>query len=1094
VNGKNVAFVCLATCTLAAAASPLQHPNLLLNRDEIRQIRNKIGQQPWAAALFEELKAAADAGVIRHDWGDQGTHARDAALCYAITGERRYADAARRYLLQKAQGELRRYQQLDVKIEPETASWSPWGAYAWTYDLTYDTFASEERQLVERWLRESSRIVMEGARIRPTTPNLEFNRRFNVGLVGYCLGEKEFIDWALTDKGADSPHRGGFYPVIDSMIRDRHFWGESPIYAIAYDVHAMLALAEAALHYDGTDLYHYVSKQSGGSIKSLIDGYLRMAYPLERTGVGAGSLRAVTFGDGSTYFSPSGGIGNEGEFLTNSVGSADSKGGPAGTGGLSGELEIAYKRYQDPAYAWVLSLAPKRDTYLQYGRATWGYIALTHGEPLPANPAPPLAPSGIYPSQGFAMLRSDESPNYWTSGALTAIMRLGAAIGHGHEDYFSLVMHGKGRLLYPDVNVIQYEPTNLGWTREGIAHSTLLVDARSPQSCEFSTRHDFTPEAKFFAAAGAAFEGTQQVRAVLLTREYMADVFHIADDHGLEHTFDWVLHGIGRLYMGNPSTYRPSTGLIPNYWWIDNEQSRSTGGDWQADWVQHSGGATPGLQAFDKEWFAQTAGVRLTMLAARDTQVFSGDGPMTDGPPHHRVDGNPEGSIPMVVARRTGPATTFAAVHEPYDRRPAIARVRSIAQNSDAVGMAIEAGAFSDRVLVAFAPDKPCTLAGPDGETFVFTDYAYLRLAGKRVSVRGKLSAFKVRSGEAAVSINGEPKAAQRAGEFIVWGSIPGSIQESHVLRAGAVAPVPAEHQAWLHYYSLPEEVHLRAGQEKEIELRVRCVGQGQAHGQLRFSQPKGLSIEPAVLDVPAMADGQERTLRIRVKAAPDAPNLLSTVAIEPVGRTAAPARKLLVSVGVVMTEDRLRPRLSEFVIRAPGYTMRVDEFSGVSYYLLDADGHRRFGRIHNTNFAFGFPGIMRDGKWNFAYRHPARFVKKNQNTLESGCDGLYHDTDARIGYKFFEDRIVMGLIPPTRPDLEHIMWLSNFDALGIARNGTSAAGDWYFFPHPAYRQGVLLTVPGKTDFHVTSTEVHFPVHTGQEVTLQFATEDELRK
>ena len=45
--------------------------------------------------------------------------------------------------------------------------------------------------------------------------------------------------------------------------------------------------------------------------------------------------------------------------------------------------------------------------------------------------------------------------------------------------------------------------------------------------------------------------------------------------------------------------------------------SRTTAATWQADWVQHSGGVQPGLQPFGKEWFTQTAGVRLTMRALR---------------------------------------------------------------------------------------------------------------------------------------------------------------------------------------------------------------------------------------------------------------------------------------------------------------------------------------------------------------------------------------------------------------------------------------------------------------------------------------------
>jgi len=39
-----------------------------------------------------------------------------------------------------------------------------------------------------------------------------------------------------------------------------------------------------------------------------------------------------------------------------------------------------------------------------------------------------------------------------------ALVTLGKAVGHGHNDHYELVLHGKGRLLYPDLNVIQYEP------------------------------------------------------------------------------------------------------------------------------------------------------------------------------------------------------------------------------------------------------------------------------------------------------------------------------------------------------------------------------------------------------------------------------------------------------------------------------------------------------------------------------------------------------------------------------------------------------------------------------------------------------------
>jgi len=49
-------------------ANPVKHPNLLLNRDEIEQVKRKIQTQPWAAALLEKLKAGSEGLII--DRGD----------------------------------------------------------------------------------------------------------------------------------------------------------------------------------------------------------------------------------------------------------------------------------------------------------------------------------------------------------------------------------------------------------------------------------------------------------------------------------------------------------------------------------------------------------------------------------------------------------------------------------------------------------------------------------------------------------------------------------------------------------------------------------------------------------------------------------------------------------------------------------------------------------------------------------------------------------------------------------------------------------------------------------------------------------------
>jgi hypothetical protein len=1077
----------------AAAGSAARHPNLLLNREEIAKVKFKIDNQVWAARLFDRVKELAQ------DSRHTSRTPREAALIYALTGDERSGRAARQALLSMVRMVTPRYEQLDLAADPDFGAFGPWATWAWTYDLIYDTFSAEEKEAVEKLFRTAARTIIEGLKLRTTTPNLVFEKHWKVGIIGYCLGDRELIDWALNDPGRTGPDMGGFYQVLDSMVKDGYFWGEAPIYALHYDIHGMLALAEAALHHDGTDLYRHVSKKSGGSIKGLIDGYLRLAYPLEKTGIERGSLRLATFGDGSTAYGPMGDL--QDTFLINPPYSM------LGPVTLSGELEVAYKRYRDPGYAWLIGLNPKRDAYIgspgQGGnRPIWGYAALTHGEPLPPEPMPPAAPCGVYPAQGIAMLRSDESSGYWTSGTSAAVLRLGASVGHGHKDYYHLILHGKGRLLYPDLNLVQYEPTYLNWSHEGIAHNTLLVDHQSPRPGPFTTGQDFAPEMKFFAVAGSPFPNIRQTRALLLTRDYVADVFHAADTQRAVRTFDWVVHGLGRLFPGNPAAFQPTQALLPHYWWIDQERGRTTAATWQADWIQQSGGVIRGVQPFGKEWFDQTVGVRLTMLGTPRTEVYHGQGPLTDGPPYPRIEGQLEGSSPMVVARRKAPATTFTALHEPYDKRPAVRRIWRIQETEEAVGLAVESDSFSDRILVAFDPNKECTLHSPDGEIFTFQDHGYVRSANGQVTVRGSLQDFRLRlarSAKLSIIMNGKELSGSRNGEFLVYGSIPKGLGDARL--RGTERPLledSVESQGFVHYSFLPEEVHLRAGSEQRTVMHLRCVGHGKIQGRIHLITPNGIAIDPSWVNVAGMSEGQTQAVRLKLSAARGAASALHAVRVEPVPGTSAAPSTLWVSVGVATTEDKRIPMVAQTVVRAPGYTMRVDHLSGVSYSLLDADGHRRHGYLHNTNFCYGIPALARDKEWVLRYGSPCDYLFEGANSLiaRSGSG----PQQVRLRYSFQEDEVHLELVPPTDPKAEYTMWLGNFDTLGPPQHhGKVAEGreralvaNWFFFPHPVYRQGVFLVFPEEVALQYQRTAVRFPLRSGQRVVFRFAAAEEL--
>src|SRR5256884_9135868 len=113
------------------------------------------------------------------------------------------------------------------------------------------------------------------------------------------------------------------------------------------------------------------------------------------------------------------------------------------------------------------------------------------------------------------MLRSDDRPNYWTSGkAIANIQIKSKGYGYDHRDKLSISLHGAGRLFYPNYNALQYENASVGWTRNSVSHNTLIVDEGETRDAELTAlRHEFSPDVKFLvSSADGVFEGVAQSR------------------------------------------------------------------------------------------------------------------------------------------------------------------------------------------------------------------------------------------------------------------------------------------------------------------------------------------------------------------------------------------------------------------------------------------------------------------------------------------------------------------------------------------------------------------------------------------------------
>lgn len=353
------------------------------------------------------------------------------------------------------------------------------------FDWVHDGLAPGDRRTIQDGLLTRARYRMRAMDRWTQTPNLVFKPTYVVAVTGLVTRDPECLEWGFRRTKPWGPHIGGYFAVLDHMLYDGGAWHESPIYPIA---HLDLILSAQMSRYlglaDGQDWFHR-PLPGGGSPGGLMDYYLDTAYPIEQAG-DERQIRIANYGDGST----NGG----GDLFLIHTGPGDQSRNIL----VHEPLAAAYAVSGDPRYAAFLAMLPDYQPSLLGNR------------PLPAEKtALPPAPSKVWPRYGLAMLRSDESPAYWTSGEALAVFQImSQGYGHDHRDKFSLTLHGAGRLFYPDYNAIQYENMAIGWTRNSVSHNTLMVDEQDTRDAvPTGLRHDFNPDVKFLAtAAGGVFE------------------------------------------------------------------------------------------------------------------------------------------------------------------------------------------------------------------------------------------------------------------------------------------------------------------------------------------------------------------------------------------------------------------------------------------------------------------------------------------------------------------------------------------------------------------------------------------------------------
>ncbi|MGB6754824.1 MAG: hypothetical protein WBE71_20235 [Xanthobacteraceae bacterium] len=885
-----------------------------VERDRLHEL---VVKQAWANSDHARLSEVASKG-----------DGLAAAFLYALEGDRGDASIAQQWLLGKygksAYWTVRASERLNSDFFkggqvgiPEVYYDTDISGYL-AFDWAYNGLEASARHEIEGGIVLWSRYKMRAMDHWTQTANLVFKPTSTVALAGLATDNSELIEWGLRRTKPWGPRLGGYDVVLDTMLKDGGPWHEAPIYPIAHEVLLMIArLSYWRGLYDQKDWFS-ARYANGGSGKGLMDYYIDSAYPIERTGYGSGQIRVANYGDGSTNAL--------GDLIL--VNPAVSEGNIV----MHEPLIAAYNASRDPRYGAFVSMIH-------------GYTPnLIEHPSLPAEIQLPPAQSKVWPTYGLAMLRSDESPNYWTSGkAIAVFLIMSKGYGHDHRDKFSITLHGAGRLFYPDYNALQYENPNIGWTRNSVSHNTLIVDEGETQDAELTAlRYEFSPEVKFLAGSSdGVFESVDQTRALLLTKQYLLDAVHATSP--VPHTYDFVLHSFGRVEPEKPDPFEPTNALMKRYWLVDDQRAMITSQPWMLDFVIQEKPGSRG-DSYTREWYDHKAKLRLSMAGEPQTLVVHGVwGDELAKLVSEQQKGAKLDRLATVVARRTGQREAlFVACHEPCegDDPPRVIRVVTLGRTKSAAVIRIDANDFTDYAAIAFGPQREgaehtLTVAGERPLSFTFKNYGYARITnGGSVTLRGDWTGIRLAGVNGPVTVNGNAATASAAQGIVVFGKPPTVVEDR------LEEPLP---EAPMIVKPIPAVIRMLDQDRRIVTFTLENKLNEPVSGSLQFNLPAGLVVEPK-----------------QAKFGPVQPRESVTVSVTAVSNNAAAGRRTVpyyVSYRTGGSEKEVRtaalpltvvtgPTLEHiyeyprpyYLIRSRAYTARADMFNGLHTFLTDDD------------------------------------------------------------------------------------------------------------------------------------------------------------
>jgi len=643
------------------------HPRLLYTQEQINAAKEKINKQDWARKALAEIVRIAEENMQKKT--PEGTNARSSVLAfplaaaYSLTGEEKYAEKAKEYLLYYADN----YKKLPLQHNEGRVTGYQFTDSCWltrkivpAYDLIYNSkgMSDDDRRRIENdLLRPAAEDQMIDRRGKDSAHHQDYNfqtMRINaVGLIGFCLNEPKYIDWAV-----NSPY-GFFHQVARNLRNDGLWWEKTISYHVTTACPPLYELAEAAYN-NNLDLWHtpvpdrrlvlrnwnYPLEGDHGpkTLQSSFDALLYLMFP---------DCSAPSFGD-AVYTKWYG----------------------------EGAYYLADKHYPAERYKWFNTrMSGSSDPeWLTIG--SWGKLIYYDGGKKDTAPfrigsgkfcGTGIAQCGstLFPSTGYAVLRRDETNPDSTALAFTYGPQ---GVGHNNGDKLSFLLYAKKSLPIYKMN---YRQGPDGYGLPSVSGNTVVADEISHWAGDSFNRPntgklDFFYADNFLQAVGAQADVCYQDiffrRALILgPGNCLVDIFICRSPN--EHQYDYVLH-VDSFWDGKGKKEKYKLGSGNGYQFIEVLNEKTTAKDYRTAW------SFPAEKPRGK--------IAYTMLGGENTVIFECLAPAMDRNEMRAA----------FVARRKAKNTVFISVMEVFDEKASIKSIEMLTigqktENEVVVGLKI---------------------------------------------------------------------------------------------------------------------------------------------------------------------------------------------------------------------------------------------------------------------------------------------------------------------------------------------------------------------------------------------------------------------